>query len=124
MVYKLVEAASKGNLSEVISLVKKGVELKHCIRLALIKASDNGHSVVIEYLMDKCEHYVPEGNGYPMFRASIYGHANVVKLFIDKGVNLSICGRIALQKSLELGHVEVAQLLIANGVSTDRVISF
>jgi len=139
--FTLVVAAGLGRLDEVKSIVTSGVDLiahrrrgapespnddwpadsAHILRDvlsdAMYAAARNGHTQVVEYLLDHGAAIDAKGvfGATALHWAAINGHRNVVELLVTRGASLEI--RDARFNStpegwaLEGGHIELAKFL-------------
>jgi len=139
--FTLIVAAGLGRLDEVKSIVTSGVDLiahrrrgapespnddwpadsAHILRDvlsdAMYAAARNGHTQVVEYLLDHGAAIDAKGvfGATALHWAAINGHRNVVELLVTRGASLEI--RDARFNStpegwaLEGGHIELAKLL-------------
>ena len=139
--FTLIVAAGLGKLEEVKSIVASGVDLSahrrrgapespnddwpadsaHILRDvlsdAMYAAARNGHTQVVEYLLDHGAAIDAKGvfGATALHWAAINGHRNVVELLVTRGASLAI--RDARYHSTpegwarEGGHIELAKLL-------------
>jgi hypothetical protein len=139
--FTLIVAAGLGRLDEVKSIVTSGVDLiahrrrgapespnddwpadsAHILRDvlsdAMYAAARNGHTQVVEYLLDHGAAIDAKGvfGATALHWAAINGHRDVVELLVTRGASLEI--RDARFNStpegwaLEGGHIELAKLL-------------
>ena len=139
--FTLVVAAGLGRLDEVKSIVTSGVDLiahqrrgapessnddwpadsahilHDVLSDAMYAAARNGHTQVVEYLLDHGAAIDAKGvfGATALHWAAINGHRNVVELLVTRGASLEI--RDARFNStpegwaLEGGHIELAKLL-------------
>lgn len=89
----------------------------------MLRAVEHGHLAVVEYLL-ACGADVKIG--LPLHAAASGGHVPIVKLLVDKGVNLDVFNdnpfnqRTALGYAATAGHLDVMKLLRAKGASVSK----
>jgi ankyrin repeat protein len=116
-------AAGLGRLADVVRLLPSAdVESRH---VALALAAQHGHVEIVGTLLNAGEdpnRYNPEGfhaHSTPLHQAALAGHANVVRLLVDRGAQLNI--RDTIYQGTPLGwaihgnRAEIAEYLRAKG---------
>lgn len=91
----------------------------------LIEASVKGFFEDVKFLF-KYGTYVHrrnvyENNGVAFVLAASNGHLDIVKLFIENGINIKITGMAPLMLAASGGHLEVVKFFIESGVCVDVV---
>jgi len=115
----VLEDASRGGfLSIVRDLIDKGVDLPRYGGPALLGASWKGHTEIVTLLLAQGAdvNFTSKHGTTALHLAAKEGHRAIVSALIDKGVDLRRYGGRALLAAVSKGHVEPAQLLLANGV--------
>ncbi len=113
----LLEAASKGDLAAVKSLLDAGVPVDSPSEYgatALSFASDKGHSEVVKLLLERGANPKVTDTFYesePMTWAAYNGHTEVVKLLIGAGVDAGGALSMAIQRA----KIEVVKAVLATG---------
>jgi ankyrin repeat protein len=136
----ILAAAEAGQAEAISLLLERGARLyKNCDKMAL--ASLNGHFNVVKMLLDLGERAYPEA----LQSAVANNHFNIVKILIEHNVNVNYCDTYwnprspfwrhfyyfherelrdasVLHVATELGHAEIARLLIEHGANPDNLI--
>ena len=109
---KLIDAARKGDMSNVRVLLAKGANIEakddfDCT--ALIRAAENGHTKVVKLLLSKGANIEAKDNegSTALMDAAFYGHADTVKLLLEKGANIEAkdnFGETPLMYAAKGGH--------------------
>ena len=120
----LYDAASTGNLAQVMLLVEQGTDKNQVGRLrkdtAHCRAAGNNHFGVVRYLVEQgADIEMADCNGSnPLIYASTYGHLEVVRYLLEQGANrdkASNFGITSLHEASRRGHLEIAKLLMVYG---------
>lgn len=118
----VLEDASQGGLLSIVrDLIDKGVDLQQYGGPALIGASWKGHTEIVTLLLanDADVNFTNKHGTTALHLAAKEGHCAIVSALIDKGADLKRYGGTALLGTVSKGHVETAQLLLANGVDAN-----
>ncbi|KAJ3332799.1 hypothetical protein HDU76_013046 [Blyttiomyces sp. JEL0837] len=116
----LVHAATHGNLENVKLSIEAGADPSANDNEAFMKAAENGHASVLEYLISlnplDAESYIAA-----IESASVKGHADVVRLLIGmEGLNFNDDDNTAICNACEYGFLEIVKLLLGvEGVEVD-----
>ena len=124
---KLIEAAERGIVKEVDSLIKAGVNINAKSNegdTALHKAVDNEHKEVVALLLDKgADINAKDRNGTTaLLSAAHEGNKDIVELLIAKGADVNIqnnLGDTALINASKEGSKEVVKLLLNAGANVN-----
>lgn len=117
-------AAAHGQLAVVKYLCSKGIDVNRNGGIAggtaLHLASSDGHYDIVEYLLDQnatMDISEPERN--PLFGAIHWGHADIAKLLIDRGIDTKVTysgknmkDMDALAFAREWGRMDIVNLLL------------
>ncbi len=122
---KLLDAAAKGNLASVKTLVDQGVDINYqnsgflsTEETPCMKAAKNGHLEVLQYLVAKGAdfHKATSGGENPLTIAAEHNHANIVTFLLDKGEDInykeSNYGKSALHHAAEHNNVGLIKKLL------------
>lgn len=122
---KLIQAAGRGEIHEVQSLLGKGAAINalgNLKKTALMKASEGGHTSVVRLLIDKGANINARDNlgGTALMLASMLGKTEVVRVLIDKGADLNaretgFLRYSALDYAKESKNSEIIRMLKAAG---------
>ena len=125
----LYQAAYKGNLDKVRSLINSGADVNPADELGvttpLWAAAQNGHLEVTRLLLDRGANanLAGEVGANLLWAAARNGHLKVVRLLLDRGANANLAGGYGGPTPLYMaaynGHSEVARLLIDRGANVD-----
>jgi len=110
---KLVRAARHGKTKLIKKLLSTKLLDINCLRYTLIEGDDY-------YNEDEDRNYQRYDWSAPLFEAADNGHADAVRLLLDRGAkpdNLNSFGLTALQLAVGGGHKEVVKLLIECGAN-------
>jgi ankyrin repeat protein len=111
----LMMAAFKGSLDLVKLLVDAhGVEINHAGWTALHYASTNGHTRIVEYLLDKGAYVDPESPNKTtaLMMAARGGHIQIVKLLLDHKADISLvngAGMTVIEFAEQSNQKEIAE---------------
>jgi len=121
----LQEAAARGNVDLVKSLIEAGVEVDSredgFFRTALHRAVASGHRGVAEYLLVKgaqVDAWCRFPPGTPLHHAVEKGHKEIVELLIAHGADVNAKdaqGRTPLDLAMKRSHQEIVKLLLPKG---------
>ncbi|KAK2808277.1 hypothetical protein FQN50_004836 [Emmonsiellopsis sp. PD_5] len=128
IVTPLLVAAENGHLEMIQLLVKRGADLGAAScngTRPLHGAALKGRYPVVQYLLGQGVDPSPrlnEGNTTPLMWAAAEGHAGLIDLFADAGVDLNACDDdgTAIEFAAENGHGEVVKKLVARGVDPEQ----
>lgn len=122
---KLLDAAAKGNLETVKTLVKQGVDVNYqnggflsTEQTPCMKAAKNGHLAVLKYLISQGAdfHKATSGGENPLTIAAENNHAEVVTYLLDTGENInyqdSNYGKSALHHAAQNNNVQLIKELM------------
>lgn len=121
----LMFAANEGDLNKVKELLDKGANANAKYGdTALIRASWNGHTEIVEALVEAgADVNVKDENGnIALIWASAVGYIEIVKALIEAGADVDAeyeDGCTALTASAELGNTEVVETLLEAGAYVD-----
>ena len=122
----LLEAARKGEESNVLSILQKGANINRVSNLgytALSAASLVGQVSIVQLLLDKGADYNRGGNlGTALYMAASQGHLQIVESLLRRGVNVNASGGKfgrALVVASHRGHERIAKLLLNEGAEID-----
>ncbi|MHA2303633.1 MAG: ankyrin repeat domain-containing protein, partial [Candidatus Thorarchaeota archaeon] len=122
----LQEAAARGNLDLVKSLIEDGIEVDYredgFCKTALHRAAMSGHRDVVQYLLANGAQVDAWNNfpgGMPLHYAAEQGHKEIAELLIAHGADINakdVQGRTPIGTPIDLaieqGHREIAKLLL------------
>ena len=118
----LIWAIQSENVEIVKLLVESGADINGVNdeeETPLLKAAPVGLTKIVEYLLSHGGDVAIDktsSRGYtPVYIASCYGCADVVKLLLERGADINICpkdGKTALERALKYGHTDVVRLLL------------
>lgn len=131
----LIRSAQFGRLYEVQALVEQyGVDVNGSGSAsswtALLVACFNGHTEVVEYLIESGADVNKrwDSHGFvewsPIHFASTHGHRDVVQLLLSYGAAVDdreYQGKQAIHLACESGHEELTEFLLANGATVSDV---
>jgi pectate lyase len=122
----LQEAAAKGNLDQIRSLIEEGIKVDFredgFHKTALHRAAMSGHRDVVEYLLAKgaqVDAWSGFPGGTPLDYAAENGHRAVVELLLTRGADVHSkregwpTGDTPLHSAVRAGHKDIVELLIA-----------
>ncbi|MBN1974173.1 MAG: ankyrin repeat domain-containing protein [Sedimentisphaerales bacterium] len=123
----ILEAAEKGDLEKVQSLIESGADVNIKNNggwTPLYMASNGGYLDVAKVLIDKGANVNISNNwGWtPLHTASASGHQDIVKLLLTKGANVKtkrIGGWTALHQAIAGGHRNIVELLVNSGADVN-----
>ena len=123
----LIEAAEKGDLSQVKDLIEeKGADVNHSdgLMTPLMKASYEGHLDVVKFLLEKGADLNPvtEIGWTTLMVASGGGNLDVVKYLVEKGANINAVnksGWTMLMWASDGGTLDVARYLVEQGTDVN-----
>ena len=118
---KLIKACEDRDLEKVKSLIGKGldIDLEYKFWTPLTKASEKGHSDIVEYLVENGAK-INEENSYgwtALMCASMNGRLDIVEYLVENGADVNIinnAGNTALILALMDGHLDIVEYLIEN----------
>ncbi|MHC4526735.1 MAG: ankyrin repeat domain-containing protein [Planctomycetota bacterium] len=124
---ELYEAARKGDLNRVASLLDQGAALEakdEHGNTPLHRAADAGHYEVVEFLVAKGADINARNDdgSRPLHEAARWGQKDVVELLIQKGANVNLrkrFGKTALAVAADGDRKEVMRLLVARGADVN-----
>jgi ankyrin repeat protein len=120
----LQEAAARGNISTVKSLIEKGAEIDEreeiFLRTALHRAVTAGNKEVVELLLSYgANPNARDSRGYTALHyAAINDNKKMVELLITKGADIKVkdaSGNTPLYIALRSGHKNIADMLLGKG---------
>ena len=123
-----ISSCSNGKIEYVKCCIRRGVnidQVKYYGETALMFASRDGHTPVVELLLNKgakIDQVNDDGRWTALMFASLNGHTSVVELLLNKGANINQAdnfGRTALMFASWYGHTEVVELL-KNYIAVDK----
>ena len=131
MSQKWFDAIENGNLTKVEELLSENPTFLHALsddkETAIIKASENGHISVVQYLLDSGanpnDHDKTDVTQSSLILASHKGHTDVVAILLDAGANIEYQnsqGETAIIVAAQEGQIEVAKLLLLHGANASR----
>lgn len=92
---------------------------------SLEEAIFDGDIEEVKMIMQSSEDPIdmPDDGGYtPLMYASLYGHTEIVKLFLSKGANVNAAtswGATALTRAAQDGKIKIVELLLASGANVN-----
>ena len=122
-----LEAAERGDLPAVESLIAKGTDVNAQYNgvTALMAASLHGHTQVVRVLLDNGADVNGKtaNQATALIAASLYGHKEIVELLLAKGADVNVKGgknsETALIAASRQGGKEIVQLLLAKGADVN-----
>lgn len=149
-IYPLVITSRHGHIHVAKYLIEKGMDVNYCDGVVISTASDCGNLEMMKFLIENganinCAEYVPiiyatrNGhldivkylikNGYKLYDdddligiASSNGDINMIKYFMEIGIDVSSDEDSALHRASTNGHLEVVKYLIENGANISNKI--
>jgi ankyrin repeat protein/beta-lactamase regulating signal transducer with metallopeptidase domain len=127
----LHQAAAKGDIEQVRSLISKGVDVNETDQTgqtALHLAARHGHKAVVELLLDRDADVHaqrkrwPQLGATPLHEAAKHGHKEIVEVLLANGseVNERDGSRwTALHYAARNGHKEIVKVLLTNGADVN-----
>lgn len=97
---------------------------------ALDQSSHKGYIEIVKFLLNhgadvnkqsRRVRYSPQDGRYPLMSASCRGHADIVRLLLEKGAHIDACdqfGNTSLIQAARNGHIGIVRLLLTRGAST------
>lgn len=131
----LIKNSANGNLSEVMFLVKRRVQVNFLDKkgwTALMWGSSQGHSDIVRFLLDHGatitipEDYDKDSNtGFntPLHWATFNGHIEVIWLLIKKGLNYNALDRFGnncIHHAVASSRIDILESFLAFGVAADH----
>lgn len=124
---QMIEAARRGDLAAVTSLVAKGADVNARTSLgysALSGASGNGHTAIVRFFLDKGVNVNERlrGGTNALDEASFWGHPSTVKLLLARGANANAQkdnGYTPLMSAAMNGHLGIVELLLRQGADAN-----
>jgi beta-lactamase regulating signal transducer with metallopeptidase domain len=121
----LLEAAEKGDIPAVTSLLNSGAQINAAISgdgSPLIAAARAGQLPAVRLLLDRGAdpNMAVRGDGCPLIAGAERGHAEIVLLLLDRGawIDQMVPGdENALIQASRSGHLNVVKLLVARGAN-------
>ena len=123
--FDLIEAATRGDLPGVQSLLRNGVDVntrEYSSRTALYWATKGGHEQIVAFLL-QCGAKVDKANGLvELCEAFSLGHLGMSKLLLDSGISIhsgqSHPERLwcPFNAAFLSGHLDIVNLLIDRGI--------
>ncbi|KAK6511871.1 hypothetical protein TWF481_000776 [Arthrobotrys musiformis] len=114
----LLEIAREKEMVEL--LLDKGADLKAQGLGVARKAAQEGNVAVMETLINRGLDLLSCGIALEV--AGWFGKTEVVKLLVEKGLDIKTSGERALNDSVDLGQEEVVEVLLAKGVGSDDAV--
>lgn len=121
---ELIKACEKDDLEKVKSLIGKGldIDLEYKFWTPLTKASEKGHSDIVEYLVENGAKINKE-NGHDwtaLMCASMNSRFEVVKYLVEKGANINIKNdegwtALMLASNEDEEYLDIIKYLVDNG---------
>ncbi|MBR5704678.1 MAG: ankyrin repeat domain-containing protein [Deltaproteobacteria bacterium] len=142
---KLCEAASKGNIEEIKSLLARGADVNASYdsfwkmpgllsrkprgQTALHEAAEKGHTETVRWLLEHGANVnaVDEINGVALQSAAVKGHTETVRCLLEHGANVnavSVFNMTALMLAAAQGHTETVRCLLEHGANRNTISKF
>lgn len=122
----LYHAAANGRLDIVKLLADNNASIETIQNKALIIAAQNGHSKVVEFLLEKkalIDNTHDRKKVTALFQAANHGHVEIVKLLIKAGADVNLPrhdGISPLYQAAKRGYEKTVNLLIKAGANIDK----
>ena len=116
----LLQASRGGSLP----LVKKALRYAKKDEYALVNASINGHTEIVEYLIDEKGYDVHYQGELPLRYAIISNRFETVKSLLDRGADIHFHNENPLNTAISYSHWDIANYLIKQGADIGRLHSY
>ena len=131
---KLCEAASKGNIEEIKSLLARGADVNAAYDsfwkadglTALREAAEKGHTETVRWLLEHSANVnaVDENNGVALHGAAVEGHTETVQCLLEHGANVDAANGFnmtALMLAAWNGKTEAVRCLLEHGANRNII---
>lgn len=115
---QLIQASMGGSLSLVKDAIKSGVKKDE---YALVNASINGHTDIVEYLIDDAGYDVHYHDDLPLRYAIANGRMEVVKVLLDRGADIHFHNENPLNTAISHSYWDIANYLIKRGADVEKL---
>ena len=114
----LIQSYRKGDLSQLKSLIIKGVDIHARDDYAFRWAARNGHLEVVKYLVEDCDADVHAYDDHAVRWSAERGHLEIVKYLVEEcGADVRNKDDYALRWAALNGHLEVVKYLVSKGAN-------
>jgi ankyrin repeat protein len=114
----LIEACSRGDVTEVKLLLENGADVHADVDRALRTAVISNKSEVVKLLLEKGAD-VHAADSYAIRTACYYGYLEITKLLVEHGADVH-SNDFCLKQACYFGHLEMVKLLVAHGSSIEH----
>lgn len=115
---QLLQAASGGSLELVKGAFKRGAKKDE---YALVNASINGHTDIIEYLIDELGYDVHYMGEVPLRYAIASGRLDAVRVLLDRGADIHYHNENPLNTAISHSYDDIALYLVSRGADVDKL---
>lgn len=109
---KFLNAVEKGDLQQVITLLRGGVNPGVKNNLAIMTASRKGHTEIVRLLLDDSRVNPDDQSNSAIKNAVLFGRTEVVRLLLkDKRVDPSDDNNFAIERAFKDNRIEIVKIL-------------
>lgn len=112
---QLLRAAMAGDISAVLALEDKGLNLGTKNQVALRMAAQHGHLELVRIFVEEKGFDVHLQEEGALRNAVEYGHFDIVQYLTQKGANIRVLSDDPLRSAMDHGYLEMADFLINRG---------